>query len=134
MIYFTPVAQSTPLRDLSDVTPVTFNFLTNNVINVFLVFYDVSGDPLPASAGGARDVAMETEISSFSHTTGERFPSAFVAPDSTVASVTIEGGAFRVADLGAGGNSLRLTPSGGSDAAGAVSYTLQIGNAPTRTS
>ena len=128
------MAQSTPLRDLADVTPVTFNFLTDSVVNVYLIFYDGAGDPLPASAGGARDMAMETTVSAFfgPKRDATRLPAAFVAPDSTVATATVEGGAWRTASLGAGGNSLRLTPSGGSDAAGAVSYAIQVGNAPTR--
>ena len=128
------MAQSTPLRDLGDVSSVTFNFLTAPLVNVYLVFYDGAGDPLPASAGGARDVFMETSVPAYSGPASdpERLPTSFVAPDSTTATATIQGGTWRTANLGAGSSSLRLTPSGGSDAAGAVSYALQVGNAPGR--
>jgi len=128
------MAQSTPLIPIATVDPVTFYFPLSRSVNVALHFFDVAGAVIAFSAGGSRDLLGVLPTASFEGAVSDPTPIDTLdwRPPVAVATITIPGGGFDEFALGAGAAALTLTPSGGSDPAGAVSYRISVSGAQTR--
>lgn len=129
------MAQSTPLIPVATADPVTFYFKPAAAVDVALHFFDVAGDVIAHAAGGSRDLLGVVLVASYSGDASDPTPIGDLEwrPSPTLATVNIPGGEFRTfALLANGGSALRVTPSGGSDPVGAVSYRIQVSGTQTR--
>lgn len=124
------MAQSTPLRPVANLDPVTFYFPISSLVNIAVHFYDVAGTVL--AAGGSLDLTGVIPVSSFSGAVEDPSPLPLTEWIPPVSVITVPGGSFRIFDLGSGAGVLKITPSAFIDPGGAVSYTIKCGLAQRR--
>jgi len=119
------MAQSTPLRLLADVSPVTFHFPQAIAADIAVHFYDVSG-VLIAPGAGTMDLTAAAPIASFSGAVSEAVPLPATAWEPTTATQSFAAGVAVTLSLGSGKGSIRLTPSSVVPPGGGVSYTIAV--------
>jgi hypothetical protein len=126
------MAQSTPLRALADVTPVTFYFGVAGSANFAVFFYDADGALIPPGAGSV-DLSAAFPVDSHSGPASD--PTVLPRGDWYPPSPTTTALATEVVTLtfGSGFGAVTLTPSAVvSPGGGATQYAIQCSLAPKR--
>jgi len=125
------MAQSTPLRALSNIDPVTFSFSPSAGANVAIHFYDVSGLLIPPGSG---TVTLTASIPTASYAGAVSDPTPLPLTDwepATPAQVCAANVTYTL-DFGSGAGNVKLTPSAVTPPGSGVFYTVKISLAPTR--
>lgn len=116
--------QSTPLRELADVTPVTFYCPPSLGGDVAVTFYDAAGTEV---AGGTVDITASFPTNSYSGAVrdGERLPATELAAQ--VPTATVAAGVATALGFGASGKTaVKLTPSAIVPPGGATLYRIAL--------
>jgi hypothetical protein len=126
------MAQSTPLRALADVTPVTFFFAVTGSANFAVFFYDANGVQIAPGAGSV-DLSASFPVAVHSGPVSDPDvlpPAVWYPPSPTTTAAAAE---VVTLTFGSGFGAVTLTPSAVvSPGGGATQYAIQCSLAPRR--